>query len=125
MCKHSGESIDHLLLHYEVAIELWNMVCQMFGVTWVMAGRTKDCLESWRGQRGNRIVMHIWRMVPLCVMWCLWRERNARSFEECELGLIELKKRKLQTLFSWRVMWHSMQASMLAEFFDLCSSFSA
>jgi hypothetical protein len=27
MCKHSGESIDHLLLHCDVAIELWNMVC--------------------------------------------------------------------------------------------------
>ena len=69
MCKHSGELIDHLLLHCEVAIELWNMVCQMFGVTWVMAGRMKDCLGSWRGQKGNHTVMHIWRMVPLCVMW--------------------------------------------------------
>ena len=33
MCKKSGESIDHLLLHCEVAIEVWNMVCQLFDVT--------------------------------------------------------------------------------------------
>ena len=64
MCKQNGESIDHLLLHYEVSIELWNMVCQMFGVTWVMPGRMKDYLGSWRGQRGNPSVMHIWRMAP-------------------------------------------------------------
>ena len=25
---------------------------------------------------------------PLCVMWCIWRERNARSFDDCEKGLI-------------------------------------
>jgi hypothetical protein len=31
MCK-SGESIDHLLLHCEVALEVWNMICQLFGV---------------------------------------------------------------------------------------------
>ena len=75
MCKHNGESIDHLLLHCEIAIEVWSMVLQLFGVTWVMSGRMKDCLGSWRGQRGNCTFMQIWRMVPLCVMWCLWREK--------------------------------------------------
>jgi hypothetical protein len=49
MCKKSGESINNLLLHCEVAIEVWNMVCQLFGVTWVMPGRMKECLGSWRG----------------------------------------------------------------------------
>jgi hypothetical protein len=32
---------------------------------------------------------------------------NAWSFEDHELGIIKLKKRVLQTLFSWRVSWHS------------------
>jgi hypothetical protein len=27
MCKKSGESIDHVLLHCEVASKVWNMVC--------------------------------------------------------------------------------------------------
>jgi hypothetical protein len=125
MCKHNEESIDHLLLHCEVAIEVWNMVLQLFGVTWVMLGRMKERLGSWRGQRGNRTILQIWRMFHLCVMWCLLRERNAQSFEDCELRLIKLKKMVLQTLYSWRVMWHLSQASMLAEFLDLCALFSA
>ena len=82
MCKHNGESTDHLLLHCEVAMEVWSMVFQLFGVTWVMPGRMKDCLGSWRRQRGNRIVLQIRKMVPLCVMWCMSRERNARSFKD-------------------------------------------
>ena len=88
MCKRSGESIDNLLLHCEVASEVWNMVCQLFGVTWVMPGGLKECLGSWRGKRGNRIVLQSWRMATLCVMWCLWRERNVRSFEDHELGIL-------------------------------------
>ena len=92
MCKHKRESIDHLLLHCEAVMEVWSMVFQLFGVTWVMSSRMKDCLESWRGQRGNRTVLQVWRMVLLCVMWCPWRERNARSFEDYELGLTKLKK---------------------------------
>ena len=42
------------------------MVLQLFGVTLVMPGRMKECLGSWRGQKSNRTIMQIWRMVPLC-----------------------------------------------------------
>lgn len=38
-------------------------------------------------------------MAPLCLMWCLWREQNARGFENCETGLINLKKLVIQMLF--------------------------
>jgi hypothetical protein len=63
-------------------------------------------------------------MAPLCVLWCLWGERNARNFEDCEHEIIELKKRVLQTLFSLRVLWPSSQVSTFVEFIDLCASFS-
>jgi hypothetical protein len=36
MCKKSGEFIDHLLLHCEVARELWTSIFSLFGVEWVM-----------------------------------------------------------------------------------------
>jgi hypothetical protein len=67
ICKHSGESIDYLLLHCEVAIELRNMVFQLFGIMWVMPCRMKDCLGSCRVQRDNHTVLQIWRIAPLCV----------------------------------------------------------
>ena len=38
MCKWSGESDDHLLLHCPVACELWSMVFGMFGVQRVLPG---------------------------------------------------------------------------------------
>jgi len=34
MCKKCGESIDHLLPHCEVAIELWSAPFQLVGVAW-------------------------------------------------------------------------------------------
>jgi hypothetical protein len=47
-------------------------------------------------------------------MWCIWRERNARSFDDRENGLLDLKKLVLQTLYSWRVAWHT---SIVSTFF--------
>jgi hypothetical protein len=70
-----------------------------FGVVWVMLRSVKDLLGSWRGQKGNRTLIPIWRIAPLCLMWCVWRERNACSFKDCETGLSNLKKPVIQTLF--------------------------
>ena len=94
MCKHYGESIDNLLPHCEVATKVWDVFFQLFGVSWVMPRKVSD----WHALR-------IWRLVPLCVMWCLWREWNARSFECNESGMIELRKLTLHTLFSWNRTW--------------------
>jgi hypothetical protein len=40
--------------------------------------------------------MSIWRMAPLCLMWCIWREQNACSFEDCETGMYEIDLKKLR-----------------------------
>ena len=45
--------------------------------------------------------MVIWRVVPHCVMWCLWQERNSRHFEDCERTIPELKLLFLHTLYEW------------------------
>jgi hypothetical protein len=36
ICKTNGESIDHLLLHCEVARDLWSYIFILFGIEWVV-----------------------------------------------------------------------------------------
>jgi hypothetical protein len=76
------------------------------------------------GQKGNRILISIWRMAPLCLMWCVWRERNARCFEDCETDLMHLKRMMLQTLFMWREKFQFMHECSYFDFIDRCSLFS-
>jgi hypothetical protein len=78
MCKRSGESIDHLLLHCDVTRALWSVLFSLFDVKWVMNGRVIGLLACWKGQRGNKMVLEVWRMAPLSLMWTIWRERNFR-----------------------------------------------
>jgi hypothetical protein len=124
MCKISRESIDHLFLHCMVATKSWRTILQMFGVEWVMPRSMKDMLGSWRGQKGNQTLIPIWRMAPLCLMWCVWRERNACCFEDCETDLMNLEKMMLQTLFMWRGKYQFMHEYSYFEFIDRCSLFS-
>jgi hypothetical protein len=123
MCR-SGESIDHFLLHCEVAIELWSAFFTLFRDHWVLPARVVKVLDCWRGQVGSRLVLDVWRMAPLCLMWSIWRERNARCFEDCEKTREELKINLVKSLFSWTMAYNISHFSKFFEFVDFCSSFS-
>ena len=47
LCKESGESPDHLLLHCKIARELWDLVFGLFGVFWVMPRTVFDLFSTW------------------------------------------------------------------------------
>jgi hypothetical protein len=85
MCKAAGESTDHLFLHCSMAKQLWDTILIMFGVQWVMPRTVKDLITCCPGALGRRRHAEIWRIIPHCLMWCLWRERNLRTFEGKEM----------------------------------------
>jgi hypothetical protein len=93
-------------------------------------------LGSWRGQLGNLHALKIWSLVPLCLMWCLWLFpcillvylgaprafiNKVFSLIKKKKRLLEIKKMKLQSLYTWRVAWNSLPVSNFFEFFELCS----
>ena len=101
MCRKNGESVDHLLLHCEVAKVLWDEIFQRVDAAWVMPMRVVDLLGCWRKMQGCHQVAMVWKMIPLCIMWCIWTERNAHCFEDKECTLAELKNFLFHTLLSW------------------------
>lgn len=58
-----------------------------------------DLLESWQGKFGRCQSVATSRVIPHCLMWGIWRERNARTFEECETSISNLKLSFLKTKF--------------------------
>jgi hypothetical protein len=98
MCKAAAESDDHLFLHCPLAKDLWDTALSLFEVSWVMPQQVRGLFDCWT--RGLIRHQHslIWKALPHCLMWCLWRERNLRNFEDVELGSLDLKLLFLQTL---------------------------
>ncbi|GMP50653.1 hypothetical protein CsSME_00017186 [Camellia sinensis var. sinensis] len=80
MCCMDAESVDHLFLHCDVASHLWGLVCSLFGVVWVQPQGVLEMLWSWEGARVGRRRQRIWFVVPFCLMWLVWLERNRRTF---------------------------------------------
>jgi Ca2+/Na+ antiporter len=47
----------------------------------------------------------VWKMVPTCILWCLWGEMNDRSFEDQEMTMDEILSLFFKTLYLWTVAY--------------------
>jgi hypothetical protein len=121
MCKLSGETGNHLLLHCLIAWELWTMVLSIFGTTWVMPWGVEGLLSCWTGPCGKSEAGKIWKMTPHCLMWCLWQERNDRTFNGVENSIPALKFKFLLTLLEWSKASHLDPSCSLSDMLDICS----
>uniref|UniRef100_A0A5B7BYZ2 Reverse transcriptase zinc-binding domain-containing protein n=1 Tax=Davidia involucrata TaxID=16924 RepID=A0A5B7BYZ2_DAVIN len=70
MCKEEEEMTSHLVLHCEVARELWILIFSMTRC-WVMPGKAKCLLDCWNGSKVWKDFQIIWRMISLCLMWSI------------------------------------------------------
>ena len=98
MCKRCGGSVDHLLFHCSIAWELWSLVFCLFGIQWVMPNTVLELFKAWQGKFAWHRRIDVWKLVPHCLIWCIWHERNARIFEVCERSLLQIKSFFLHTL---------------------------
>ena len=121
MCKSNSESVDHLFLHCPVALELWDMVFGLFGVYWVMPMFVIGLFACWQGRFGLHHNGYIWKVVPHYLMWCIWKERNSRCFEDNERSMPDLKLLFFKTLLDWFFVWRNQHFSSILDLRDLCN----
>ena len=115
LCRGDEETADHLLLHCKFAHALWSEVFLMFGVQWVMPSTIVSLLFTWRNWLGN-YTSNVWNMVPMCLMWLVWKERNAQTFKDTERPIDLLKTLLARTLFEWSRIWRLTHFISLSDF---------
>ena len=104
ICHCNGETVNHLLLHCEKAYQLWSLVFRSFGISWVLPRSVADTLFDWWNWFGKHS-SSIWNLAPLCLMWCIGRERNWRTFEDRDKSDDQLLAYFNGSLFDWSRAW--------------------
>lgn len=117
MCRGHGEMMDHLLLHFPRAAVLWNYVFSFFGVEWVLPGRVMNLLFAWRNCFGKHF-SSVWNLVPSCLMWTVWRERNQCTFEDLESSESQFLETFVTSLFDWSRAWGFTSSISIASSID-------
>ena len=64
---------------------------------------------------------YIWSIVPHGLMWCLWRERNSRCFEDIERSIPDLKHLFFRTLLDWLFALQNKSFPSFFVFLDSCN----
>ena len=60
----------------------------------------------------------LWRVVPQCLLWCIWKERNSRCFEDFERSIPDIKLLFFRTLLDWFSVWRNHHFSSILDFLD-------
>ena len=69
MCMKAKKSVDHLLLHCDVASDNWSLLLDIFGVSWVMQATVLELLDCLGQGRCWRRVKRAWNVGPRCPRW--------------------------------------------------------
>ena len=80
LCGCEEENVNHILLHYIVTRALWDIIFGLVDVKWVFPETVKEVLTSWMGSFIGKKRKKVWKSIPLCVFWTVWKERNRLAF---------------------------------------------
>ena len=80
LCKDSDESVDHILIHCGRIRELWTLLLSSFGLVWVFLASVRNLLLEWKVKGLGKKRRVVRRLSSICLFWCIWGERNRRTF---------------------------------------------
>ncbi|RVW15699.1 hypothetical protein CK203_075328 [Vitis vinifera] len=81
-----------LLIDFRKEDDSFLIVVFYVGVQWVFPETVKGVLTSWRGPFVGKKRKKIWKFIPLCIFWTVWKERNRiGSRVGSYLGLMNFK----------------------------------
>ena len=98
-----GELIDHVFLHCEVERELQSLISCLFRGCCIIPRTVLEVLASKKGPFGKKASLKIWKIISMCLMWYIWRERNTWTFKEQEISVTQLKF--LSTILIYVGIW--------------------
>ena len=100
LCCCAGETTSHLLLHCSFTYGLWSFVLRSVGMLSILPSSVSDLLFGWRHWLGKHH-SKIWNLIPACLFWTIWRERNSCIFESVEHTDLQLYESFSNMLYDW------------------------
>ncbi|XP_071909662.1 uncharacterized protein [Coffea arabica] len=85
-CLSREESLDHLFVTGPVAREVWSSFRRRFGILDSPSSSVSAMVVSWFTSTSLVTWDHIRTVIPLVILWFLWKSRNKACFEETNFG---------------------------------------
>lgn len=63
----------------------------ILGINWAMLTSTMDLLDHWTNVGKRNGEEEWWKIIPACIWWIVWEERNSRHFENTSNLIQEIR----------------------------------
>lgn len=105
LCNSWPEEVSHLFLQCPVATELWAWWWEIWNIKWVWPSSLNLAFEQWSFPTSSKFFKKIWTASFLVIVWSLWKERNARVFNQKSCSLMEICNLILVRICWWLKAW--------------------
>lgn len=106
LCFAHQESSDHLLLHCDIARQLWVWWLNIWDHQWVFPCTLKDAFTQWKCIKKKSVFFKkVWAASFFIIVWTTWKERNLRIFGNSTSTMKELKDMVLLRIGWWISGW--------------------
>ncbi|KAG5608598.1 hypothetical protein H5410_019879 [Solanum commersonii] len=85
----------------KVTSQLWSMFLKLTDNNFTMPEHTADLLSCWIRRGGSKSQKKWWRMIPACIWWTIWKERNGRSYENKTNSIQKVKEKSIVFFYFW------------------------
>jgi len=68
LCKKNEETTNHLFIHCKYTSTLWQLILNLFGVSWIMPNNIQELLHCWKVQGRRYPKEAIWKVITALLM---------------------------------------------------------
>ncbi|KAF5189098.1 hypothetical protein FRX31_021315 [Thalictrum thalictroides] len=108
MCGMLEESILHLFLHYPKSLEIWAFFLGFNSDLYASifeTGSVTEWLLAWPKKRGNDLSLIVWQLLPVAIIWIIWKFRNGRTFSGKEITTGKMVMEIEGIIWYWGGIW--------------------
>ncbi|KAG5575132.1 hypothetical protein H5410_055266 [Solanum commersonii] len=99
--EEQAETVNHLFLHCKWTNQLWRIFSSLRKSTWVKPRNIVQLLNCWINVGNTTIKEERWKIVPACIWWTVWKERNQRCFEGKKNNFQNFKMNCIALYYFW------------------------
>ena len=105
LCSNDKESIDHLCLNCPIIKGLWQVPFSFSIKSCFTPLSVKEMLEKCFTLPLGKKDSKLWRVVPVCLLWVIWKKMNKIIFEDVAFSLNRVKSSFCDSLLGLCLSW--------------------
>lgn len=82
LCESEFEIVDHLFIHYPVALQCWNFIMEKLNFFTPITNSLWEWFQAWPILYNIALFSCSWRVTLVMVVWSIWWEQNKWIFRK-------------------------------------------